>query len=55
MSLFLISFESMRLVSTNIPSARTTVKSASSRPTIVTFAQGNETEFIDYSLLDTAR
>lgn len=46
------------LVSTNIPSARTTVKSAvstSSRPTVTTFSQGSNFEFIDYNTLDASR
>jgi hypothetical protein len=52
------SFIKIHLVSTNIPSARTTIKSAvstSSRPTGTAFSQANNIEFIDYNLLDTTK
>jgi len=53
-----IIFIKINLVSTNIPSTRTTIKSAvssSSRPTVTTYSRGNNIEFIDYTALDTSR
>lgn len=45
-------------MSTNIPSARTTIKSAvsaSSRPTATTLSQETSSDYVDYNLADVAR
>ncbi|CAF2404623.1 unnamed protein product [Rotaria sp. Silwood2] len=45
-------------VSTNVPSARTTIKSAvstSSRPTVTALSRASNIEFIDYNAADVAR
>ncbi|CAF0761771.1 unnamed protein product [Rotaria sordida] len=47
-----------RHVSTNIPSARTTVKSVistSSQPTVAALSRASNIEFIDYNTIDVAR
>jgi hypothetical protein len=52
-------FIQINLVSTNIPSARTIVKSETSNstrpPTITAFSQANNIEFIDYNRVDVTR